>query len=249
MSQVPLPQPSSDVPIVYQDEDLLVVNKPAGMLLHRSRIATQVSVNLVETLRQQLGIDVYTVHRLDRATSGLVVFARSSTIAARCADQFAQREVSKTYLALVRGHLPGEGVVDSDLQERLDPLADKNARSNKPPQKACTRWRCLHQAEMPVPIGRYQTARYSLLEVLPLTGRKHQIRRHLRRLAHPIIGDRQYGDRDHNRYFQEQLECDRMLLAATGLAITHPRTGQRLSFEAAVGDQFQTALRWVGYEG
>ncbi|WP_089713663.1 pseudouridine synthase [Halomonas daqiaonensis] len=210
--------------LLHQDDHLVAVHKPAGLLVHRSALARGEREFLVQQLRDQLGQRVYPVHRLDRPTSGVIVFALDPETAAGLQKAFTARQVEKRYLAVVRGIGP--------QQERLDyPLREEDGRRPKaemPAMEAVTEVRRLDSVELPVRVDRYPQSRYSLIEARPQTGRRHQIRRHLSRRGYPIIGDAKHGKGNHNRFFAERLECPRLLLAAVGLALDHPVSGQRL---------------------
>ena len=204
--------------IVYQDDDLAVINKPSGLLVHRSRIASEAREFAMQMLRDQIGQHVYPVHRLDRPTSGLLIFALSSEIATKMSESFATSQVEKQYHAVVRGYLPEEGTVDYPLKEELDKIADAQADKDKEAQEAVTHFRCLEKVELPFKVSKkHDTTRYSLVELTPETGRKHQLRRHMAHLRHPIIGDTNHGDGRHNRFFREHFDSHRLLLAATGV--------------------------------
>jgi tRNA pseudouridine65 synthase len=184
------------------------------------------------------------VHRLDRGTSGLLVFAFEAPVAAALAAQFAQRGVSKRYLAVARGTPPAEMLIDHPLAPPADPYA---LRGGGAPQPARTRLRRLATAEIPVRVDRYPSSRYSLVELTPETGRRHQLRRHLKHVAHPIVGDATYGVGRHNRLFAERYGLSRLLLAAVGLEFVHPVTGAQLRLATGPGEDFERvarALRW-----
>jgi len=234
--------------ICYQDEYLVAVHKPAGMLVHRSWLDRHETRFLMQTLRDQLGCHVYPLHRLDRPTSGLVLFALSAEVARLGANLFSDRQVSKRYLALVRGYVDGEGIIDYPLKEELDKIADAQADQDKAAQPAVTRYRCLQQGELPFAVGRYPTSRYSLVELFPETGRKHQLRRHMAHLRHPIVGDTTHGDGRHNRFFREQFGIHRLLLTATGLSFIHPVTRQPVVVRTQLDKHWHAlpeALRYV----
>ena len=188
-------------------------------------------------LRDQLGQWVYTVHRLDRATSGVLVFALDSETAAALSRQFAQREVRKYYLAVVRGYLPESGVIERALRQE----------KHLPPAPAVTRYERMNIAELQLPLGNFPTVRYSLVAVFPQTGRKNQIRRHFAGTSHPIIGDVQFGDGRHNRLFREQFGSHRLLLHAHRLEIRHPQSGQLLSFTAPLQDAMCALFHALGW--
>jgi tRNA pseudouridine65 synthase len=222
--------------ILYQDDYIVVIDKPSGMLVHRSFLDKHETVFAMQTLRDQIGQHVFPVHRLDRPTSGVLVFALSSEVARLLSEQQQQQLWRKYYLAVVRGFLPQGGELDYPLQEQQDKIADKYSRDDKAPQQAITRYQPLQQIELAIPVSRYPTARYSLVALQPLTGRKHQLRRHLAHLRHPIVGDTSHGDGKHNRLFQQHFNCRRLMLIAKQLQIPHPITGETLLFSAGLNE-------------
>ncbi len=226
------------LPILYLDEDIVVVNKPSGLLVHRSEIDRHETRFALQLVRDQIGQRVYPVHRLDKPTSGVLVFALSSDMARTLSESFAAGDVIKTYHAVVRGYAPEAEFVDYPLKEELDKYTDKKARANKPPQQAQTDFTRLATIELPVEIEGHATSRYSLVECAPKTGRKHQIRRHLKHSSHPIIGDAKHGRGRHNRYFKDHLKAGRLLLHASQLELRHPRTQNKLHFLAAFDEIF-----------
>ena len=229
---------SSPLKILYHDEHCIAINKPSGLLVHRSRIASDVSETAMTILRDHINQWVYPVHRLDRPTSGILLFALSKEGARRFNQSFVDHQVHKTYVALVRGFYPAHLFIDEPLKERLDPLSDSQANLSKPAQIAQTQTRCLDQVELPISISKYPTSRYSLVEACPLTGRRHQIRRHLAHQAHPIIGDTSHGRTEHNHFFRDHFACSRLLLSAVRLEFTHPFTEEEINLKAPLGDQF-----------
>jgi len=236
-----------DLPILLQDNHLVAVNKPSGLLVHRTALARHESEAALQMVRDQIGQTVYPVHRLDRPTSGVLLFALDPETARLMAEAFAAGHVSKTYLAVVRGTAPSEVRIDYPLVEELDAVADKKARANKPAQNALTEAWCLATVELPVSVDRYPTSRYSLVRVMPKTGRKHQIRRHLRHLGHPVIGDVNHGSGKHNRYFGETYGVRRLLLACTELSFRHPRTGETTVIGAPLCEDFRKCARALGW--
>lgn len=206
------------LPVCYQDEHYIVVDKPSGMLVHRTALDPERDVAL-QRVRDQVGHRVYPVHRLDRPTSGLLVFAMSPEAAEALAEAFRGRGVEKRYLAVVRGWAPEAGEIDR-------PLRDKDTGREQP---ALTRYRRLATLELPIPVDPYPAARYSLVEVMPATGRRHQIRRHLAGISHPLIGDTSHGKGPHNRLFREHFNVHRLLLRAAGLAFIHPYSRRPVS--------------------
>ena len=251
-SEHTISQPQTDheseaLEIVYRDGDLVVINKPPGLLVHRSKIDRHETRFALQMLRDQIGQHVFPVHRLDKPTSGLLVFALTPEVATLLSHQFAQRAVAKRYLAVVRGYAPALGKVDHALTEKHDRIADKQARTDKPPQHALTHYRRLAQIEWPEAVDRYPQARYSLMELRPQTGRKHQLRRHMKHIGHPIIGDANHGKGVHNRFFAQKLNCPRLLLACTGLTFDHPVSGEPLSLHAKPGVDFEQLLTTFGW--
>lgn len=231
------------LPIVYQDEYLVAVNKPSGLLVHRSAIDRHETRFALQILRDQLGQHLFPVHRLDKPTSGVLLFARSSQAAQKTAEVFFQHQAEKTYLAIVRGYAPEQGIIDHPLREERDDHGDKKMRRDKPPQTAVTEFRRLGTAEIPIAVDKYPHTRYSLVACYPRTGRKHQLRRHLKHISHPIIGDAKHGKGQHNRFFQQHFGVHRLLLAATELVLPHPYTGNKLSLCAPLDDTFGSLLQ------
>lgn len=221
--------------IVYEKGGLVAMNKPAGLLVHRTKMDARETRFAMQRLRDQVGYRVYPVHRLDKPTSGILLFATSAEEARLVSDLFAQRKVQKTYRAVVRGWTDDDAVIDYALKEVRDRTTDGNVRPDKPAQTAITAYRTLARCEVDHPVGRYPTARYSLVEVRPETGRKNQIRRHFKHIFHPVLGDRKFGDRSHNAYLRSGLKVNRMLLAATRLSFTHPASEERISIACSDG--------------
>ncbi|MEO3679481.1 tRNA pseudouridine(65) synthase TruC [Rheinheimera sp. FR7-31] len=222
--------------ILYQDEHLVAIDKPSGMLVHRSFLDKHETVFVMQTLRDQLGQHVFPVHRLDRPTSGVLLFALSSDVARILSQQQELKLWRKYYLAVVRGFMAQGGELDYPLKEQLDDIADKFARTDKAPQPAVTHYQPLARIELPIPVSKYPAARYSLVALQPLTGRKHQLRRHLAHLRHPIVGDTSHGDGKHNALFKQHLQCQRLLLLAKQLQLPHPVTGEPLLISAGLNE-------------
>ncbi len=214
-------EPILPLDILFQDDVLVVVQKPSGLLVHRSPIDKHETEFLLQRLRDQIGMHVFPVHRLDRPTSGLMVFGLSPEAARKLSAAFEEQQVSKRYLAVVRGVAPEQERLDYGLRKEEGRLP----KAQMPEQEAITDIRRLAQVELPVAIDRYPQSRFSLVEARPLTGRRHQIRRHLSRRGYPIIGDARHGKGNYNRYFASTLECPRLLLAAVGLELPHPEGG------------------------
>lgn len=230
------------LPILYQDEFLVAVNKPAGLLVHRSSIDRHENENAMKLVRDQLEQWVYPVHRLDKATSGVLVFARDKETARRMTRSFADETISKEYLAVVRGVAKEAERIDHPLKDIFDKMTDQKADKDKPAKQAVTDYRRLASIELPHPVGRYSTARYSLIAVNPLTGRNHQIRRHMKHIFHPVLGDTTYGDGKQNDFFRRQFNCRRLLLHACKIEFIHPYNGRLLHIRAPLDHVFTALL-------
>ncbi len=235
------------LPILYQDEYLVAVNKPSGLLVHRSDMARHETEHAMKIVRNQLRQWVYPFHRLDRSTSGVLVFALDQETARRMTQLFTDDKISKKYLAVVRGHTREEERIDHPLKERWDKMTDQRADKDKPAQQAITSYRRLATVEVPQPVGPYATARYSLLQVKPLTGRNHQIRRHMKHVFHPVLGDTTYGDGKHNDFFRKHFNCHRLLLHANTIEFIHPHTGGLIAIQAALDDTFSMLFKALGW--
>lgn len=234
--------------VLYRDDDLIAIDKPSGLLVHRSLVDRHETRFAIQLLRDQIGQRVYPLHRLDKPTSGVLLFALSEAMARRMAPLFEHHRVQKTYLAVVRGYTDGRGRIDYALREELDRLTDARADADKPAQSAVTDYRRLGTLELPVTDGRHPTSRYSLLEVMPHSGRKHQIRRHMKHIFHPVVGDTTHGDGRHNRIFREHLHCPRLLLTASELRFTHPDHGAEIHIRAPLDANFARIAALFGWE-
>lgn len=232
------------LPIIHRDACLIAIHKPAGLLVHRSALDRHETRFALQILRDQIGRSVYPVHRLDKGTSGVLLFALTREVASLLNAQFERGEVAKTYLAVVRGIPPESGEIDHPLARMADEHAGIAGGSAQP---ALTRYRRLATVELPYRVDRYPSSRYALLELQPLTGRWHQLRRHLKHIAYPIIGDATHGKGRHNRLFQEVFDSRRLLLAATSLRLVHPLSGQPLHLAATPSADFSALLDRLGW--
>jgi tRNA pseudouridine65 synthase len=233
--------------ILYRDEYLVAVAKPSGLLVHRTTLDPREYVNAVRLLRDQLGQYVYPAHRLDRGTSGVLVFALDPAVLPTLTAAFESRDVEKTYLAVVRGWPAAEGTIDAALDRIVDPYDARPANPDGEPQAARTDYRTLATVELPVSVDRYPTSRYALVQLHPHTGRRHQLRRHLRHVDHPLIGDTTYGQGRHNRLFRDRFGCHRLLLAAVELRLRHPVTGAALTLAAPLATDFLNVVDTLGW--
>ena len=234
--------------ILYQDAWLVAVNKPSGWLVHRSWLDRHETVFVMQTVRDQIGQHVFTAHRLDKPTSGVLLMGLSSEVGRQLSQQFEQHQMQKTYHAVVRGWLESSGTLDYPLVEERDKIADKHVTEARAAQPAVTDYQSLATVEMPVAISRYPTSRYSLVELSPKTGRKHQLRRHMSHLRHPIIGDSAHGDLRQNRGAAQHFGADRLMLHASSLALTHPVTGEPLVIRAGLDGVWQNLMNQFGWQ-
>lgn len=223
--------------IIYQDEQLVAINKPHGLLVHRSKIAAEADVFALQLLRDQLGQKVYPVHRIDRKTSGILLFALSEEMDKSMKQLFAEKQVGKSYLAIVRGFTNDEDTIDYSLRKENGQL-----------QEAVTHYRTLQRTEIAVPFGKHNTSRYSLLEVKPETGRMHQIRKHMAHINHPIIGDRPHGCNKQNKLFKEKWQMDKMMLHAKELSFVQPSNDQIINISANISSEFERTLEFLSFE-
>ena len=225
--------------ILFEDQELVVINKPAGLLVHKTALAYGEDENALIQLRDQIGSWVAPVHRLDRATSGCLLFAKNEQILPKLQGMFMERQIQKTYRCIVRG-IPSEkeGLIDHPL---------RSERSGKL-QEAQSKYKVLAETEQPFKsTGRYPTSRYSLLEVELLTGRTHQIRRHLAHIRHYILGDKKHGDNKQNQYFEAHFGLENLLLHAWKLQFTHPTSGKILSVTCDLPPHFQHIVEKLGW--
>ena len=214
--------------ILWRDEHLVALYKPAGWLVHRTGLDAGETRFVVQTLRDQIGQRVYPVHRLDKGTCGVLVMALHSDAARALSQAFEHQHTHKRYLALVRGWLPGGA--DSAAIEVNHALRPDDAPPDAPVQAAHTRFRCLARLELNESVDpRHPTTRAALVEAVPTTGRRHQIRRHLKHLAHPILGDATHGKGPLNRWWAQQLGQTRLWLHAQSLSLPHPISGEMLT--------------------
>ncbi len=207
--------------------------------MHRSPIS-QDQVFVLQTLRDQIGQRVYPIHRLDRATSGVLAFGLNSDIAKAVAQQFEDHQVSKEYLALVRGWVDDTGQIDH-------PVTDEEG--NNKAQQAITDYRCLQRVELPFQVDRYASSRYSLVSVTPQTGRRQQIRKHFKHISHHLIGDTTHGNGKHNRFFRQRYGIHRLMLTAQKLCFTHPVTQHRLCLQAILEPEWENLFQSFGWHG
>ncbi|WEA00946.1 pseudouridine synthase [Mucilaginibacter sp. SJ] len=222
--------------IIYRDEHLIAINKPHGLLVHRSPIAADASEFALQLLRDQIGMKVNPVHRIDRKTGGILLFAFNKEVEIAMQKAFMENQVSKKYLAIVRGHTPDAEDIDYPLRKENGTLQD-----------AFTSYTTLKRTELHIAFGKHPTSRYSLVEAVPTTGRMHQLRKHLSHVFHPIIGDRTHGCNKQNKLFLEQWEMTTMLLHASQLTFKHPITGEEITIKAVPQPEFTRVMEIMGW--
>ena len=226
-----------DLEILYQDYSIVAINKPHGLLVHRTKMANDATEFALQKLRDQLEQPVYPAHRIDRKTGGILLFALNEQVNKQLQVLFSERKMTKTYLAIVRGYSEDKGEIDY-------PLLSESGKS----QESFTSYQTLNRAELNVPFGLHNTSRYSLIEVKPETGRMHQIRKHLAHIFHPIIADRAHGCNKQNRLFKEKWNMDTMLLHASELSFHHPINSERIEIKASVHLEFSRMMELMNFK-
>lgn len=223
--------------ILFRDEHYVAINKPHGLLVHRSKIATNTDEFAVQQLRDQLGQHVHPAHRLDRKTSGVLLFALSKEALTAIRATFEKEEINKKYWSILRGYTEPEGLIDYALTN------DKGKT-----QEAQTAYTTLDQTEVHVPFGKHATSRYSWVEARPKTGRMHQLRKHFAHIFHPIIGDRPHGCNKQNKLFLDRWQMGTMLLHAVELRFIHPITNKELTISAEPQSEFVRMVEVLGFD-
>lgn len=223
--------------ILYEDEYLVAINKPHGLLVHQSSIARNADEFAVQLLRDQIGQRVYPAHRLDRKTSGVLLFALDKTTNQSLTQQFTDKTITKKYWAIVRGFAPDELTIDYALRKDNGVLQD-----------AVTKIKTVQRAEIDLPFGKHSTSRYSLVEAEPITGRMHQIRKHMAHILYPIIGDRPHGCNKQNKLWLEKFGMKTMLLHAHSLTFTHPKSLEEITLSAQPSEIFKEVTRLLNIE-
>ncbi len=218
------------------------MDKPAGLLVHRTGLDAGETRFALQLLRDQLGRPVWPAHRLDKGTSGVLLFALQAEVAARLAAAFESGNgLQKTYHAMVRGWPPAQGRIDHPLKRMRDDARDTRLDV----QDAQTNYTTLERHQLPVAHGGFATTRVARVQLHPLTGRRHQLRRHLKHIAHPIVGDATHGKGPLNRALAEHLGVQRLWLHASELRLTHPVTQKPLAIDAPLGPEWAVWRPWV----
>jgi tRNA pseudouridine65 synthase len=224
--------------ILYLDDYLAIVNKPTGWLVHRTPLDKGESRFVLQALRDQIGQHVWPVHRLDKGTSGVLVFALSAEVARSLGQAFESGQgLQKTYAAIVRGWPVDHALIDHPLKRMPDDMRTERLEM----QPAQTRLATLHKGALPIAQGEFPSLRWARVALQPLTGRRHQLRRHMKHIAHPIIGDATHGKGPLNRAVAAHIGVARLWLHALQLTLTHPVSGQMLTLHAPLGSE------WAGW--
>jgi tRNA pseudouridine65 synthase len=210
--------------IIFEDEYILCVHKPNNVLVHHAFHSRNVAEedSLLQLIKNELGIKVYPIHRLDRKTSGIILLAKETHFVSKFQELFTNNEINKTYFGIVRGFSPETKTIDS-------PVKGRDANVHK---EALTHLKTLEKVTLNIPVKPYDSSRYSLVELSPKTGRMHQLRVHSNKISHPLIGDPKYGDKNHNLMFEENFGCTNMFLHAGKLDFKHPFTTEELTLKA-----------------
>ncbi len=223
--------------ILYKDDFIVAINKPHGLLVHQSKIARDAKEFAIQLLRDQINQKVYPVHRIDRKTSGVLLFALKEDVNIAMQEMFMNREVDKIYHAIVRGYAPEKMTIDYPLK-----------REDGKIQGAVSNIRRISTVEIDLPFGKHLTSRYSLIEIEPKTGRFHQIRKHLAHIRHPIIADRPHGCNKQNKLFLEKFNLSTMMLHARNLNFKHPVTKEIIELKAKYSSEFERMLSELHFE-
>ena len=225
--------------ILYADDYLAAVHKPPGLLVHRTGLDAGETRFALQMLRDQLGRSVWPVHRLDKGTSGVLLFALDAQTAGVLGRCFESGDgIRKTYQAVVRGWPPEQGLIDHPLRRLPDDMRGEREEL----QAATTHFRTLDRYELPLAQDAFPTTRCALVELQPQTGRRHQLRRHMKHIAHPIFGDATHGKGPLNRAVAGLLGVQRLWLHAGALELRHPVTGLAMRLAAGLGDEW--AVWW-----
>lgn len=219
-----------DLDILFEDEFCICVNKPNDMLVHHAKISRSVKqeLSLLQLIFEKTSLKVYPVHRLDRRTSGVVLLSKKTEFVSKFQALFTENTIQKTYFGVVRGFAPTEKIIDSPVKGRDSTVY----------KEALTEMDTLETVTLNIPVKPYETSRYSLVELHPKTGRMHQLRVHMTKISHPLIGDGKYGDKNHDDMFIEKFGCNNLFLHAGKLNFTHPFTSEKINLTASFNDNW-----------
>ncbi|MGB0892288.1 MAG: pseudouridine synthase [Flavobacteriaceae bacterium] len=225
--------------VIYQDEYIICVTKPNNVVVHHAHHSRNVSdeKSLLQLLDEQLGGKYYPIHRLDRKTSGILLLAKETKYVSNFQELFTNNQIQKKYLGIVRGFAPESKIIDSPVKGR-----DSNVY-----KEAETHLKLIDKIILNIPVKPYNTSRYSLVELLPKTGRLHQLRIHMNKISNPLIGDPKYGDKNHNVMFEDNFDCKNLFLHANSLDFIHPFSKENLELKSTLPNNWKkvfTEFNW-----
>lgn len=220
-----------ELKIIFEDEWFVAIDKPHGLLVHKTNIAKDAKTSVLKILRKQLDKSIFTIHRIDRKTSGVLLMALNKSVQSALAKQFIEGKISKKYLAIVRGFTEEDGTIDYAIKDYSGKI-----------KEAVTDYKTIKRFELPLSFGKHPTSRYSLVALHPKTGRYHQLRMHMAHIFHPIIGDRPHGCNKQNKLFKEEFDLMDMMLHAAELSFHHPETNKRIILKADYSKSFNRIL-------
>lgn len=228
-----------DIEIIYEDDYIVCVNKPNNMLVHHAFHSRNVAdeQSLLQILFEKFNTKFYPIHRLDRKTSGIILLAKETSFVSKFQDLFTNNTIEKTYLGVVRGYAPESKIIDS-------PVKGRDAKVHR---DAETHLKTLQTITLDIAVKPYDSSRYSLIKLLPKTGRLHQLRIHTNKISHPLIGDPKYGDKNHNLMFENTFGWKNLFLHAYSLEFTHPFLNKELKLLANFPDDWKnlfTEFNW-----
>lgn len=228
-----------NVSILYEDDYIVCASKPNNVVVHHAHHSRNVAdeASLLQLLQEQCGEKMYPIHRLDRKTSGILLLAKKSEYVAKFQELFTNNQIQKTYYGIVRGHAPETKIIDSPVKGR-DANVHKDAETHLETLKTVT---------VDIPVKPYDTSRYSLVKLMPKTGRLHQLRIHMNKISHPLIGDPKYGDKNHNMMFLENFNCENLFLHARSLEFIHPYSNEKLEIIAELPEDWNTVFERFGW--
>ncbi|CAA0151473.1 pseudouridine synthase [Tenacibaculum maritimum] len=228
------------IPIIYQDEHMLCVSKPNNTLVHHAHHSRNVSdeKSLLQLLDEQIGGKYYPIHRLDRKTSGIILLAKKTEYVAKFQKLFTNNEIQKTYYGVIRGHSPKTKIIDTPVK----------GRDGKVYKEAETHLKTLQTITLNIPVKPYETSRYSLVELKPKTGRLHQLRIHMNKISHPLIGDAKYGDKNHDMMYVNNFGWENMFLHASSLEFVHPFSKEVLFLKSDLPKDWSSLLKEFKWE-
>lgn len=226
---------SAPLDVLFEDAHFVAVHKPAGQFVHRTQLDRREERACLQQVRDQIGCSVTPCHRLDRPTSGVLLFGKDTEAVRGMTERFAAGAVEKRYEAVVRGWVEAAGRVDYPIR------AERDERAHAP-RAALTEFVPVERFAIPIAFGGHDTVRFTHVLLLPKTGRRHQLRRHMAHLRHPIIGDSRHGDGKVNRFAREHLQLERLMLVAVELKFEHPVTGEPVCIPCPRAAGFEAGL-------